>query len=722
MANEAGTVTVETTALAKDDVADVEIAIIAIKVSRDWIFQFGATNVRIAHVGSDGTLELLIPDCTPDETFTEFTCVAKSDKGFSEFSLLALANEPADFVAENLVVSPNAVAPGESIKITVDIINEGAQLGAFSSILKLALGEGLFEPIAVKEITLLAGETGRVTFFVEREEQGEYSIEVEGRRGEFLRSTFEISRALDPANLSLSDLIITPALVEPFNPVTIKLVATNRGEVDGRTELEFRINGVLTELRSLVIPGGTALDVEFVFEPPAEGVFTVEVIDPEERVLPVGGEVIAEIPLSPAILVFEEFGVSPLQAQPGEQVTVSFAITNFGETPDTFTAILLLNNEEIARQADVLVDALASEPIVFTFDAPTEEGQYTLVVEGTGLDGSFSVVGITDVLRIVSLDVSATQVLFGQDVTVSVVLENTTGQPLTQTLSLILDGSVFEDRAVTVPAGETTTETFDIVSPAEGSHSVEIAGVSAKSFDVRVVPVQPALLKLAPSIEISPREVAAGDTVTIRVTIANEGEEPGATTVILQVNGVEADRKSSGTIRGGEDTVVEFEVAREEGGDYNVVVQALEAEEGFDIGEDSFTVLALPTDNLVLVRPVTVTPSTVETGQPVTISVLVTNEGTVEGTLPVRLLIGGTLIDTQDITLAAGGSVTVEFADIVEPGVGSHQVEVNGLSAQFTVTAAAAGGSPIIIVIIIVVVVLAAAGGGAFFFMKKKSA
>ena len=46
-----------------------------------------------------------------------------------------------------------------------------------------------------------------------------------------MRSTFEISRALDPANLSLSDLIITPALVEPFNPVTIKLVATNRGEV-----------------------------------------------------------------------------------------------------------------------------------------------------------------------------------------------------------------------------------------------------------------------------------------------------------------------------------------------------------------------------------------------------------------------------------------------------------------------------------------------------------
>ena len=85
-------------------------------------------------------------------------------------------------------------------------------------------------------------------------------------------------------------------------------------------------------------------------------------------------------------------------------------------------------------------------------------------------------------------------------------------------------------------------------------------------------------------IEVSPREVDAGDTVTVRVTIANEGEEPGATTVIFQVNGVEVDRKSSGTIRGGEDVTVEFQVARDEGGDYTILVQALEAEEGFDIG------------------------------------------------------------------------------------------------------------------------------------------
>ena len=151
-------------------------------------------------------------------------------------------------------------------------------------------------------------------------------------------------------------------------------------------------------------------------------------------------------------------------------------------------------------------------------------------------------------------------------------------------------------------------------------------------------------------------------------------------------------------------------------------VQALQAVD-VKLLDDSFTVVAPLEAKLELKRPVTVTPGTVTSGQPVTISVLVTNEGNIEGTIPVRLLIDGALIDTRDVTLGAGESTTVEFADVVEPVVGTHDVKVNGVPAQFTVTAApAAGGFPIIVLIVIVVVVLAAVGGGAFFFLKKKNA
>ena len=70
--------------------------------------------------------------------------------------------------------------------------------------------------------------------------------------------------------------------------------------------------------------------------------------------------------------------------------------------------------------------------------------------------------------------------LFGDDITVSVVIENSFGQPLTETFSLILDGEVLEEREVTVSAGQTVTETFEIRSPAAGSHRVEIEEYPSK--------------------------------------------------------------------------------------------------------------------------------------------------------------------------------------------------------------------------------------------------
>ena len=708
VANEAGTVTVETEALESDDISDV---VIAIKVSRDWIFQFGATNVRIAHIDSEGNVQLLVPVCTPDADFIEFTCVAESDQGFSEFSLLALADVPADFVAENLVVTPTAVGPGESVKITVDIFNEGARPGVFSSILKMKRpGQDVFDPIAVKEITLLAGASGSVTFFVEREEQGQYRVEIEGRAGEEpLTGTFEVSRPLDAANLSLSNLSITPAQVRPFERVTISVTATNAGELDGRTELEFRINGVLTELRSLIVPGNGSIPVDFVFEPPAEGTYTVEVTDPDEVVAPVRGEITAAVPLEPFNPFFEFREITPLQAQPNEQITFTFDVTNFGEVGDEITAVLLLNGVEISRQEGIFIDTLAIEPVVFTITAPEEVGEYTLAIQDTNLTGTFTVLPVIaePTVRIRSLDVVPSSLLVGGDVTVSVEIQNTSSElPATGQLVLNVDGVVFEERDVTLAAGEIRTETFTIDRPDVGSHTVEIEGLPA-TFEVteeRVVE-RPAILNLVAPLTVSPREVDPGDTVTVSVTIRNEGDLPGATTLIFRVNSVEVDRTDV-QVQGQGEVTRQFQVTQDEGGEYAVDVQAVQ---GVDVKllEDSFTVRARPEAKLELKRPVTVTPGTVISGEPVTISVLVTNEGNIEGTVPVRLLIDGALIDTQDVTLGAGESTRVVFADVVEPGVGDHAVEVNGLSTQFTVTAAAAaGGFPIIVLIVIVVLVL----------------
>ena len=56
-----------------------------------------------------------------------------------------------------------------------------------------------------------------------------------------------------------------------------------------------------------------------------------------------------------------------------------FEITNFGGLPGTANSVLLLDTIEVARQENIEIDELASEPIVFTITAPQDPGEYTLV-------------------------------------------------------------------------------------------------------------------------------------------------------------------------------------------------------------------------------------------------------------------------------------------------------------------------------------------------------
>ena len=125
------------------------------KVSIDWVIEFGRANVRIAHVAADGTPELLDTECTLTPDRLQFICGGKTRKGFAEFSLLVLADVPANVFARNLEVTPQAVDPGEPVKVLVDVTNDGSQAGSFSTILNVKEpGAADFKPVAVRDITL----------------------------------------------------------------------------------------------------------------------------------------------------------------------------------------------------------------------------------------------------------------------------------------------------------------------------------------------------------------------------------------------------------------------------------------------------------------------------------------------------------------------------------------------------------------------------------------
>ncbi len=100
----------------------------------------------------------------------------------------------------------------------------------------------------------------------------------------------------------------------------------------------------------------------------------------------------------------------------------------------------------------------------------------------------------------------------------------------------------------------------------------------------------------------------------------------------------------------------------------------------------TFAVIAplhVPTPAAFTTSTLDISPLETDIGETVTVSVLVTNTGELEGSYSLNLTINGTVVETREITLASG-SQTVTFSTVGDEA-GPYSVEVNGLEGSFTV-------------------------------------
>jgi hypothetical protein len=88
-----------------------------------------------------------------------------------------------------------------------------------------------------------------------------------------------------------------------------------------------------------------------------------------------------------------------------------------------------------------------------------------------------------------------------------------------------------------------------------------------------------------------------------------------------------------------------------------------------------------------------INPAIVDAGQPVTVTVSVTNGGGQSGTYAVVLKVNGLAFDQKPVTLGAGGSQTVTFT-VTETAPGAYTLDVGGLTATFQVRAPVATTPP----------------------------
>ncbi|MFC1958986.1 CARDB domain-containing protein [Chloroflexota bacterium] len=180
------------------------------------------------------------------------------------------------------------------------------------------------------------------------------------------------------------------------------------------------------------------------------------------------------------------------------------------------------------------------------------------------------------------------------------------------------------------------------------------------------------------SLNISPAEVAIGESVTISVLVTNTGDLSGDYEVALKVNSMVVDTKTLTSLAGDSSQTVIFTVTGDIVGSYDIEVNGLTG--SFIVS--SVEVVSFTTSAL------TISPAEVNRGQTVIISVLVTNTGELSGSYRVTLKINNLAVDTEDVTLAGGANQRVTFTTAQEVS-GTYNVTIDALSGTFTVTAPA---------------------------------
>ncbi len=102
--------------------------------------------------------------------------------------------------------------------------------------------------------------------------------------------------------------------------------------------------------------------------------------------------------------------------------------------------------------------------------------------------------------------------------------------------------------------------------------------------------------------------------------------------------------------------------------------------------EYTFTTLGKPPAAVFTASNLIISPSEVNVGEAITISVLTSNVGDAAGSYTVTLKINGVVEATKEVTLSAGTSQELTFT-AVKDVAGTYAVDVDGLSGSFTVKA-----------------------------------
>ena len=168
------------------------------------------------------------------------------------------------------------------------------------------------------------------------------------------------------------------------------------------------------------------------------------------------------------------------------------------------------------------------------------------------------------------------------------------------------------------------------------------------------------------NITLNPSEIEAGQLVEILLTVTNDGNLKGAHTVAVKIDGkIEATREV--TLAGGQSKVVSFTLTKDIAGTYTLEV------------DGQHRILKVLKPATFELSNLTISPTQVEIGTFVEISITVKNKGEVSGTKRIVLTVDGKEVEAKNVTIAGGATESILFS-LTKYEAGYYNIGVEELS------------------------------------------
>ncbi|MFP3871806.1 MAG: CARDB domain-containing protein [Candidatus Natronoplasma sp.] len=371
----------------------------------------------------------------------------------------------------------------------------------------------------------------------------------------------------------------------------------------------------------------------------------------------------------------------------GDTAYVNFTVMNTGEvegTKDVEISIYDENGESVVEE-HLEITLTAGEEKEVSFPWETEEGDagnYDAVISSEDAEQSVEMVVLPQIYFEVEMIDYEDNIVEGDDLEVTVEVENTGVVEATQDIKLLdFNGDVADvEGDVELGPGESTeiTLTWQIEEGDEGTDEITVAS------EDETVSQQVTIETRSPHFEVEvtdhDEEAVEGEELLVNYTVTNTGNVEDTQTIEVSLDGALEDSEEV-TLGPGEDHDGEFSWQTEEGdaGEYDIVVASEdeEAEITVTVMEPAFFEVEIEDYDEEVVE-----------GEEIVIDYTISNTGDVEGSQLIEIRINGEVEDGQEIDVSGGEDYDGEFKWQTEEGdAGEYDIVVASEDEEKEITA-----------------------------------